>query len=554
MAGVNFVAPILVAPSATPATFSASKVQLSSNFHGQKSLGTIKRSFASEVSTPSFEVVALLPLLPYKPSVQNPRVDNFGAGLLTEKPKEFNTEVVLSQSEVDEVIYGAYRQIWGIHQILDEVREVSLESQLRYGEITIRDFIRGLVLSKTFLEQNFYPNSNYYFVEKVVQRVLGRDVYNATEKVAWSVVIGSEGVAAFVDALLGSQEYISNFGEYTVPFQRNRVLSGRPTGEVPFNIKNPRIDQKQRFDGRFKLKPVVNFSTVEQANRADFAVSTKQLYDLPVTTEGFSERAPKVTGGYYGATLPPIPFSFKTQNARVDSLFTTEENDPRYVDQPGPVSEKNEIIYAAYRQIFSEHESLKAYRQVQLESEFRSGRITVKEFIKGLATSVPFLKNNYESNSNYRFAEIIVQRLLGRDVYSELEKVAWSIVICNKGVPGFIDAIQKTDEYKTNFGDNIVPYQISRVLPQRATGETPFRLKTPRYDAYYRDRYAGTIDPKLYTTKSYKKENLGAKNGDPAIYALTAKISFRDAGAGYTPIFNPTIPKDYLSVVPSRTL
>eukprot|EP00276_Gloeochaete_wittrockiana_P008835 CAMPEP_0184656184 /NCGR_PEP_ID=MMETSP0308-20130426/15918_1 /TAXON_ID=38269 /ORGANISM="Gloeochaete witrockiana, Strain SAG 46.84" /LENGTH=548 /DNA_ID=CAMNT_0027093179 /DNA_START=76 /DNA_END=1722 /DNA_ORIENTATION=+ len=545
----GFVAPIIV----TDHRFSSSKVQLSSDFHGQTvSVGSIKRSFVSEVSTPSFEVVAQLPLLPYRPSTQNQRVDNYGSSLLTDTPKLFNTEVVLSAAEIDDVIFGAYRQIWGLHQILDDVREVALESQLRYGEITVRDFIRGLVLSKVFLETNFYPNSNYYFVEKIVQRVLGRDVFNASEKVAWSIIIGSEGVAAFIDALLGSAEYISNFGDYTVPYQRNRVLSGRPTGEVPFNIKNPRIDQKQRFEGVFKLKPVLNFSEVEQANRADFAVSTKQLYDLPVTPKGFPERAPKITSGFFGATLPPIPFALKTQNARVDSLFITEENDARYVDQPGPVSEKAEIIYAAYRQVFSEHESLVAYRQIQLESEFKSGRITLKAFIKGLATCEPFLKNNYESNSNYRFAEIIVQRLLGRDVYSELEKVAWSIVICNKGVPGFIDAIQETDEYKTKFGDNIVPYQISRVLPQRATGETPFRLKTPRYDAYYRDRYAGTIDPKLYATKSYKKENVGAKNGDPAIYALTTKVSFRNIETNYTPIFNPTIPVDYMSKVPSR--
>ncbi|SAY39477.1 phycobilisome rod-core linker polypeptide, partial [Candidatus Synechococcus spongiarum] len=51
---------------------------------------------------------------------------------------------------------------------------------------------------------------------------------------------GQEGLAGLVDALLNSPEYVNTFGVDTVPYQRRRLLSGRPMGNVPFNISLPR--------------------------------------------------------------------------------------------------------------------------------------------------------------------------------------------------------------------------------------------------------------------------------------------------------------------------
>jgi len=110
----------------------------------------------------------------------------------------------------------------------------------------------------------------------------------------------------------------------------------------------------------------------------------------------------------------------------------------------------------------------------------------VRDFIRGLVLSDPFRRRNFEPNSNYRFVELCVQRVLGRDVYSEREKIAWSIVIATKGLQGFIDELLDSEEYLSNFGYNIVPFQRRRTLPQRDQGETPFNLKTPRYGEYHR--------------------------------------------------------------------
>jgi phycobilisome rod-core linker protein len=184
-----------------------------------------------------------IPLLSYAPKSQNQRVAAFEVGG-DEKPVVFSTENTLSYTEMTALIQAAYRQIF-FHAFKWD-REVNLESQLRNGQITVRDFIRGLLLSKTFKNSFYDKNSNYRFVEQCVQRVLGRDVYSEREKIAWSIVVATKGIQGLVDQLLNSDEYLENFGYDTVPYQRRRNLPSRELGERPFNITSPRYDEYHR--------------------------------------------------------------------------------------------------------------------------------------------------------------------------------------------------------------------------------------------------------------------------------------------------------------------
>jgi phycobilisome rod-core linker protein len=156
----------------------------------------------------------------------------------------YNTEDILSPTDMDALIEAAYRQMF-FHAFKWD-REPLLESQLRHGQITVRDFIRGLMLSNTFRNSFYEKNSNYRFVEQCVQRVLGRDVYNEREKIAWSIVVATKGIQGFANELLNSEEYLNAFGDNTVPYQRRRILPGRPEGEMPFNLKSPRYNEYYR--------------------------------------------------------------------------------------------------------------------------------------------------------------------------------------------------------------------------------------------------------------------------------------------------------------------
>ena len=187
-----------------------------------------------------------IPLLEYGFTTQNQRVSGYEiAG--EEQPKIYSTENVLSADAIAEVIWAAYRQVFGEHRILSSMRQKFLESQLKFGQISVREFIRGLVLSDTFRRLNYDTNSNYRFVATCVQRLLGRDVYSEAEKLAWSIVVATKGIQGFVDAVLGSEEYLDSFGDDTVPYQKRRILPSQDLGETPFNLKTPRYDTYHRI-------------------------------------------------------------------------------------------------------------------------------------------------------------------------------------------------------------------------------------------------------------------------------------------------------------------
>lgn len=182
-----------------------------------------------------------IPILRYSLTTQNQRVNGFETNPGEEQPNIYTTDNLPTAFEMDEIIWACYRQIFSEHQILSSTREPFLESQLRFNQIKIKDFITSLLLSDSFRYLNYDVNNNYRIVEMCVQRILGRDVYNEREKLAFAVVVGDKGFESFIDLLINSDEYAENFGETIVPYQRRRIIAQRSKGEIPFNLKTPRL-------------------------------------------------------------------------------------------------------------------------------------------------------------------------------------------------------------------------------------------------------------------------------------------------------------------------
>ncbi|MEB3830077.1 phycobilisome rod-core linker polypeptide [Phormidium sp. CCY1219] len=250
--------------------------------------------------------------------------------------------------------------------------------------------------------------------------------------------------------------------------------------------------------------------------------------------------------------IPLLQYAPKSQNERVAGYEVGSEEQPKVYSTenlPSP-TEMDELIWASYRQVFSEHQILKSNRQTFAESQLRYGQITVRDFIRALATSPAFLTLNYETNSNYRFAEICVQRILGRDIYNEREKIAWSIVIATKGVEGFIDAVLDSEEYLDNFGYDTVPYQRRRILPQQAKGDTPFNLKTPRYGAYHRSQLGFPQVVWQNQVRRFIPQDKRLREGDPAGYLGMAR-SLNNA-QGNPPPRVSTFNMNYEALVPRK--
>ncbi len=212
--------------------------------------------------------------------------------------------------------------------------------------------------------------------------------------------------------------------------------------------------------------------------------------------------------------LPLLETRPITQNERVTRFFVADDETPPmyFLDD---LADVDEIIYAAYRQIFSEHLILESSRQKALESQLRNRAISVREFIRGLAKSEVYRDLVMNPNDNYRFVDLSVRRILGRSTYNQDEQIAWSIVVATEGLNGFVDKLVDSPEYLEAFGEDTVPYQ------RRRLSETPTNLVTPRYGARFRDR-SGVRKAASQVVKSYRSVPL-PRAGDPALYLNMAR-------------------------------
>ena len=186
--------------------------------------------------------------------------------------------------------------------------------------------------------------------------------------------------------------------------------------------------------------------------------------------------------------LPVLATKPLTNSARVSSFLAAGEESPRQSDTTCLVRDPaatDAVIEQAYRQIY--FHAFKVDRDAVLESQLRSGQISTRDFIRQLLLSEKFQRDFYRCNSNYRVVEQVVGRVFGRPVHGQAEQIAWSIVIAEQGLPKFVDALLNSDEYRDNFGDNLVPFQRSRVLPGQAVGTMPFNQQAPRYNSYWRE-------------------------------------------------------------------
>ncbi len=198
-------------------------------------------------------------------------------------------------------------------------------------------------------------------------------------------------------------------------------------------------------------------------------------------------------------SLPLLKVTPTTQNQRVAGYEVPDEDDPMVYRMESTISdgEVSAVIWAAYRQIFSEHLILESYRQPFLESQLRNRMISVREFVRGLGKSTVYRQLVADTNSNYRLVDITFKRFLGRATYNQAEQIAWSIVIATQGLSGFIDAVVDSEEYRQNFADDTVPYQ------RRRYKDRPFNLVNPRYDYYWQTREAALAGSSYYQVKVY---------------------------------------------------
>lgn len=182
---------------------------LSSDKKSEKSSEKSSQKISSSVEYPNnFTDTALTVTAPKSPS-------SFADNRLTKL-----TNDSVSFENLDSIIEAGYKQVFGNVGLMESERLLQVESQLRSGQITVKDFIRQLAKSEKYRALFWDGNSNLKAIELNFKHLLGRTPENYQEISEHIKIISENGFAAEIDSYLDNEEYDNNFGKTLIPYYR----------------------------------------------------------------------------------------------------------------------------------------------------------------------------------------------------------------------------------------------------------------------------------------------------------------------------------------------
>ena len=457
---------------------------------------------------------------------QRPSTDQQGLQLpqiyfnASERRQKFVMKPGLSFTEKQSVVKAAYRQIFE----RDITRAYglslsSLESQVKNGTISMKEFVRRLGKSPLYQKQFYDPFVNSRVVELAHRHFLGRGLSSREEFNKYFAIISNGGLSALVDALVDSDEYSDYFGEETVPYLRG-------LGQEAQECRNWGV-QFDLFNYSAPFRKVPQFITL-------FADYTQPLPD----------QHPYGTGNdaleiQFGAIFPketrspknrPAPFGKDGRRILIHQgpgINNQLSNPGARGENPGSLGAKvfkltaeagdgssemstQAIIDAAYRQVFG-YSVYSSQRLSAAETKLENGEITLREFIRQIAKSPAFLKRYWTPLFVCKAIEYIHRRLLGRPTYGRQEMNAYFDLSAKKGFYALVDGILDSKEYEEAFGEDTVPYE---------------RYLTPAGQSLRNTRTGSIADKNLKIVKDVTPRfiELGAV-GDRNVFEIDTRIA-----------------------------
>nr|YP_009315355.1 Phycobilisome linker polypeptide [Yamadaella caenomyce]SCW23810.1 Phycobilisome linker polypeptide [Yamadaella caenomyce] len=385
--------------------------------------------------------------------------------------QKFVIKPSLSSNEKDLVIKACYRQVF--ERDITKGYSISfstLESQVKNGQLSVKEFVRCLGKSKIYRQQFFEPFVNSRVVELAFRHFLGRGLSSLEEFKKFFAVVSERGQSGLIDDLINSNEYADYFGEETVPYLRglgsepqecrnwgpqiNLFNYSAPFRKVPqfvtlfSNYKQALPDQHPYGRGNDPL--LIQFGAIflkdtqnPRSNPAPFGKDTRRLLIRKGPGIYNQISSPGLRSKFPGSLGPKV-FKLTSQS----STFNINEQSPEAV------------INACYLRVFGR----KVYAEELLvlkptESKLREGTITVKEFVKYLAKSEVFRSLYWEKLYICKAIEYIHNRLLGRPTYGRQEINQYFNIVYKENYYKMVDAMIDSDEYSESFGQDTVPYE-----------------------------------------------------------------------------------------------
>ena len=124
-------------------------------------------------------------------------------------------------------------------------------------------------------------------------------------------------------------------------------------------------------------------------------------------------------------------------------------------------AEVESAIDCAYRHVYGNGHVMDHERSISLEAELRDGRLTIREFIRGLAKSDFYRRNFYDSCSPQRTIELDFKHILGRPPHDQCEVSECIQIQASQGHDALVDSLIDSEEYNKAFGEHGVPFMRS---------------------------------------------------------------------------------------------
>ncbi|MBD2494021.1 phycobilisome rod-core linker polypeptide [Nostoc sp. FACHB-280] len=383
---------------------------------------------------------------------------NQGVSKQREQTKVFKLVAnTVDKVAVKTVISAAYRQIFerDIAPYIAQNEFTSLESKLGNGEITVKEFIEGLGYSNLYLKEFYTPYPNTKVIELGTKHFLGRAPVDQAEIRKYNQILATQGLKAFIAALLNSAEYRQVFGEDTVPYRRFPTL---PAANFPNTEKLYNQLTKQNDDLVVpSFKPVK--ARMESANTPILA---KAIADLAAQARQIDKTKPlfiELGRSYNDGRGQSVEVGVGTSRRKPARIFRLTDGSSQ--------AERQLIINAAYRQVLDVFSGQVPdyYRRSELDSRLRNGEISVREFVRELASSEIYRKRFYAPYPNTKVIEYLFRHLLGRAPATQGEIRQYNKLLADSGLRAAVEAIVDSPEYARYFGEDVVPYPRFPSLP-----------------------------------------------------------------------------------------
>jgi phycobilisome core-membrane linker protein len=305
--------------------------------------------------------------------------------------------------------------------------------------------------SNLYLKEFYTPYPNTKVIELGTKHFLGRAPLDQAEIRKYNQILATQGIRAFIAALVNSVEYNEVFGEDTVPYRRFPTL---PAANFPNTEKLYNQLTKQNDD-----VVVPSFKPVQpRSGSSDTPRLAQAIADIASQKAAIADKQPSFAelGRSYNNVSGQSVEAGVRKHARIYRL--TESTS---------LTERQQAVNAIYCQVLDifTGQVPDNFRLANLDTKLQNGEISVREFVRELASSEVYRQRFYTPYPRAKVTEFLFRHLLGRAPATQEEIREYNKLLDDSGLAAAVEAIVESPEYSRYFGEDVVPYNRFPSLP-----------------------------------------------------------------------------------------